>query len=65
MIASGPGDGTVRRADVTLAPGLGYWRDTVIDTHFNQRGRVHRLMAIFAQNPQVLGIGLDENTAST
>lgn len=63
MIASGPSDGTVRRADVTLAPGLGYWRDTVIDTHFNQRGRVHRLMAIFAQNPQVLGIGLDENTA--
>ncbi len=63
MIVSGQGEGTVRRADITMAPGLGYWRDTVIDTHFNQRGRVHRLMAIFAQNPQVLGVGLDENTA--
>lgn len=63
MIIAGPTGGTVRRADVTLAPGLGYWRDTVVDTHFNQRGRVHRLLAIFAQNPQVLGIGIDENTA--
>lgn len=63
MIVGGQGEGSVRRADVTMAPGLGFWRDTVVDTHFNQRGRVHRLMAIFAQNPQVLGIGIDENTA--
>ena len=63
MVISGPNEGTVRRSDVELAPGLGYWRDTVVDTHFNQRGRVSRLLAIFASNPQVLGIGLDENTA--
>ena len=63
MIIGGEGEGTVRRSDVNMAPGLGYWRDTVVDTHFNQRGRVHRLMAIFAQNPQVLGIGIDEDTA--
>ena len=55
--------GSVRRADIELAPGLGYWIDTVIDTHFNQRGRVHRLLAVFALNPQALGIGLDEDTA--
>jgi cyanophycinase len=63
MIIGGPSDGTVRRADVSLAPGLGYWRDTVVDTHFNQRGRPSRLFTLFAQNPQVLGIGIDENTA--
>ncbi|HEX7151265.1 MAG TPA: cyanophycinase [Thermoanaerobaculia bacterium] len=63
MITGGSDRGTVRRADVRLAPGLGYWRDTVIDTHFAQRGRVSRLLVIFSQNPQVLGIGLDENTA--
>ncbi len=62
MVISGPDTGTVRRSDVELAPGLGYWRDTVVDTHFNQRGRVSRLLAIFASNPQVLGIGLDEDT---
>lgn len=63
MIIGGNDEGTVRREDVSLAPGLGYWRDTVVDTHFNQRGRVSRLLTIFAHNPQVLGIGIDENTA--
>jgi cyanophycinase len=63
MIIGGRSEGTVRREDVSLAPGLGYWRDTVVDTHFNQRGRVSRLLTIFAHNPQVLGIGIDENTA--
>jgi cyanophycinase len=63
MIIGGAEGGTVRREDVSLAPGLGLWRDTVVDTHFNQRGRVHRLVAIFAHNPNVLGIGIDENTA--
>jgi cyanophycinase len=63
MIIGGRSEGTVRRADVALAPGLGYWRDTVVDTHFNQRGRPNRLFTIFAHNPQVLGIGIDENTA--
>lgn len=62
IIGSGEGS-TVRRADVKLMPGLGLWRDSVIDTHFNQRGRVHRLLTIFAGNPQVLGIGIDEDTA--
>ena len=63
MLIGGTSEGSVRRADVSLAPGLGLWRDTVVDTHFNQRGRVNRLMTVFAHNPQVLGIGIDENTA--
>lgn len=63
MIVGGPSDGTVRRADVDLAPGLGYWREALIDTHFSQRGRVNRLLTLFAENPQILGIGLDEDTA--
>jgi cyanophycinase len=62
MVIGGSDEGTVRRADVQLAPGLGYMRDTTVDTHFAQRGRISRLLAIFAQNPQVLGIGLDEDT---
>jgi cyanophycinase len=63
MVISGSSEGTVRRSDVGLAPGLGYWRDTVVDTHFSQRGRVSRMLVIFAHNPQVLGVGLDEDTA--
>jgi cyanophycinase len=63
MILSGPGGGSVRRADVRMGPGLGFLRDATIDTHFNERGRVPRFLTLFAQNSQVLGIGIDENTA--
>ena len=63
MFISGNSKGTVRRNDVSLAPGLGYWRDTVIDTHFAQRGRVSRMLVVFAHNPQILGVGIDEDTA--
>lgn len=63
MVIGGSNEGTVKRDDVQLAPGLGYWRDVVVDTHFSQRGRVSRLLTLFAQNPQVLGIGIDEDTA--
>lgn len=63
MIIGGREGGTVRRRDVELTPGFGYWRETVVDTHFDQRGRVNRLLTIAAQNPQVLGVGIDENTA--
>jgi cyanophycinase len=63
MLIGGAERGTVRRDDVKLAPGLGYWRETTVDTHFAQRGRVSRLLVVFSENPHVLGIGLDENTA--
>lgn len=61
MITGGHGS-IVCRDCVDLAPGLGLWPETVVDTHFDRSGRVHRLMAAIAQNPGVLGIGLDENT---
>lgn len=61
MIIGGQGS-VVCRACVDLAPGLGLWPETVVDTHFDRSGRVHRLMAAIAQNPGVLGIGLDEDT---
>ena len=61
MITGGRGT-IVCRDCVDLAPGLGLWPETIVDTHFDRSGRVHRLMAAIAQNPGVLGIGLDENT---
>jgi cyanophycinase len=63
MIVGGPGGGTVRRIDVRVGVGLGYLQDAIIDSHFNERGRISRLLTVFAQNSQVLGVGLDENTA--
>src|SRR5690554_1429730 len=63
MILGGAEGGSVRRVDVDLGPGLGYLSNSVVDTHFNARGRVARLLTVFAQNSQVLGVGLDEDTA--
>jgi cyanophycinase len=62
MIIRGDG-GSVRRDAVELAPGLGYMRDVTIDTHFDRGGRIQRVMAIFAQNPATMGIGIDADTA--
>jgi cyanophycinase len=63
MLIGGTNEGTVKRNDIKLAAGLGYWRDTTIDTHFAQRGRVNRLCVVFGENPQILCVGIDENTA--
>jgi cyanophycinase len=46
-----------------MAPGLGLIKDVIIDQHFAQRGRVGRLLVGVAENPQSLGIGIDEDTA--
>src|SRR5690606_15716106 len=41
----------------------GLLRRVVIDQHFTQRNRLGRLLSIIAENPFVLGIGIDEDTA--
>jgi cyanophycinase len=63
LVAGAAGDSVHVRADVRMAPGLGFVRDLVIDQHFAQRGRIGRLLAVVAQNPRLLGVGIDENTA--
>lgn len=49
--------------NLMLAPGLGFLSAVVIDQHFAERGRVGRLVAVVAQNPRALGVGIDEDTA--
>ncbi|NLG08392.1 MAG: cyanophycinase [Deinococcales bacterium] len=63
MIEMGPGGGSVRRSDVRVGIGLGYLRDVMIDTHFNERGRSYRFLTVFAMNSQTLAMGIDEDTA--
>jgi cyanophycinase len=63
MIMAGNGDFAPRVGGVEIAPGLGLVPDTIIDTHFTQRGRHGRLMTAVAHHPQYIGIGLDERTA--
>jgi cyanophycinase len=48
---------------VEMGPGLAFLPGVVIDQHFSQRGRLGRLISALAQQPAVLGFGIDENTA--
>lgn len=64
MIVDGNGEDSHKIGSLLqLAPGLGFAKDMIVDQHFAERGRVSRLLAVVAQNPRVLGIGIDENTA--
>lgn len=62
MIVGGEA-GTPEKNTLTMAPGLGLLRSVVIDQHFAQRGRIGRLLSAISQNPYVLGVGIDEDTA--
>lgn len=63
MLVGGSGDESYRIGDLHMAPGLGLIPGVVIDQHFAERGRLGRLLGAVAQNPRVLGIGIDEDTA--
>lgn len=63
MIVEGQDDETPKKCTLKMAPGLGLLEEIVVDQHFAQRGRIGRLLLAVSQNPYVLGIGLDENTA--
>ncbi len=62
MIISGNNEDAPRKCTLKMAPGLGLLKDVVIDQHFAQRGRIGRLLTAIAQNPHVLGVGIDEDT---
>jgi len=51
------------KGSVQMAAGLGFMRRVVIDQHFSERLRLARLLGIVAQNPYLLGCGIDEDTA--
>lgn len=63
MIVGGHSSDTPKKSSLSMAHGMSLLRDVVIDQHFAQRGRINRLLAAVAQNPHVLGIGIDEDTA--
>ena len=63
MLVKGSGRESHRIGDLHMAPGLGLIKNVVIDQHFAERGRMGRLLGTIAQNPRVLGIGIDEDTA--
>jgi len=65
MIIGGRSDSAPKSGGVQIGPGLDLIPDAIIDTHFSQRGRHGRLLTAIAHYPQVVGIGLDEQSGIT
>lgn len=63
MVVQGNDNEPARKCTLKMAPGLGFVDGVIIDQHFDQRGRFGRLMCGIAENPETLGIGIDEDTA--
>jgi cyanophycinase len=63
MIVEGDSETNPRIEVVDMEPGMAFLPGVVIDQHFAQRGRIGRLLSAVAQQPVVLGFGIDENTA--
>lgn len=63
MIVEGESETNPRVEIVEMGPGMGFLPGVVVDQHFSQRGRLGRLISALAQQPAVLGFGIDENTA--
>ncbi|CAM3679101.1 cyanophycinase [Mesobacillus zeae] len=48
---------------IEMGKGFGFVDSLLIDQHFSQRGRFGRLIGAVAENKELMGIGIDENTA--
>jgi cyanophycinase len=64
MIVGGPPVSRLRVGIVELARGMKFVPGVLIDQHFEERGRLRRLLFAVAQHPDDLGLGIDENTAA-
>jgi cyanophycinase len=63
MIVDGSQETSLRVGMVELGPGMEFISGVLIDQHFEERGRLRRLLSAVAQYPRDLGLGIDENTA--
>lgn len=64
MIAFGRAGASPRQRMAQMGAGLGLLSGVVVDQHFLQRNRLGRLLTVVAQNPSLLGLGIDEDTAA-
>jgi cyanophycinase len=64
MVAFGASGASPKHRMAQISAGLGLLRGVVVDQHFEQRTRLGRLLAVVAQSPSLIGLGLDEDTAA-
>jgi cyanophycinase len=62
---TGEGDfSVIRSRSVELWDGLGFFRNVIVDQHFIARQRSNRLISVILEHPELLGVGIDEDTAA-
>lgn len=54
---------TIMPGNVETLEGFGFMENVVVDQHFILRKRLNRLISVCLENPSLLGIGIDEETA--
>jgi cyanophycinase len=54
---------TIESNNLELSNGLGFIQSAIIDQHFIWRSRHNRLLTAVIENPEMMGIGIDESTA--
>lgn len=64
MISGGSSAESPNRALVDMAKGLNIIPDVLVDQHFYNRNRLARLLSAIASHPELLGIGIDEDTCA-
>jgi cyanophycinase len=62
MIAGGSATDSLLKGAVLMSKGLSLMPDLVVDTHFIKRGRFGRLAEAVAMHPEIIGVGLAEDT---
>lgn len=55
---------TIESGNVVTSPGLGFLDDVILDQHFVRRRRHNRLISLVLEQPALLGIAVDEETAT-
>jgi cyanophycinase len=62
MISGGSSTEALNKGSVQMRKGMNFIPGLIIDTHFIQRGRFGRVSEAVARFPNLLGVGLAENT---
>ena len=63
MLVQGEATRLPEKEVAELDIGLGLVPYAIVDQHFSERRRLGRLLSVLAQQPDMLGVGVDENTA--
>jgi len=54
---------TIERGNVENTEGFGFLNTVIIDQHFIKRKRLNRLISMVLEKPDLIGIGIDEETS--